>query len=94
MMAIFVPSFFSEMYCAEAEPWFGSMKHIWKVLALRSTSIVPVSGFCTPPSTSVEEADGVRQKMLSAEDSAEVATQGVEVTEPRKICIPQSFSVL
>ena len=44
--------------------------------------------------TATEEADGVSAKMRSAKVSAEVATQGVEVTEPREICMPQSFSAL
>ena len=82
------------MYCAEAEPWLGSMKHIWNALSFRGMFTVPVRGSATPPSTSVEEAEGVSRKMWSALLSEEVATQGVDVTEPRKICRPQSFRVL
>ncbi len=69
------------MYCAEAEPWFGSVKHIWNMLSLSSI-------------TAVEEADGVRPKMRSSMFSSAVASHGLEVTEPREICMPQSFRVL
>ena len=53
MMAILLPRPFSEMYRAEAEPWLGSMKHIWNMLSL-------------PSVVAVEEAEGVRAKMRSA----------------------------
>ena len=79
--AIFVPSFFSEMYWAEAEPWLGSIKHIWKTLSF-------------PSMLAAEEAEGVSAKMRSALFSTEVDSPGLEVTEPREICIPQSFRVL
>ena len=59
----------------------GSVKQTWNWLSLPST-------------TATEEAEGVRAKIRSAKVSAEVATQGVEVTEPREICMPQSFSAL
>ena len=89
-----MPSFWSAIYWAEALPWLGSTKHIWNTVAFRGISTVPVRGFAMPPSTSVEEAEGVSRKMWSLLASTEVATQGVEVTEPRKICMPQPFRVL
>ena len=69
------------MYCAGALPWLGSVKHIWNWLSL-------------PSVVATEEADGVRAKMRSAKVSPAVTSQGLEVTEPRESCMPQSFSVL
>ena len=58
MMAILVPSCCSEMYCADAAPWLGSVKHIWKTFSLRDVEMLPsASGW--PPMTSVEEPEGV-----------------------------------
>ena len=54
---------------------------------------MPSASGC-PPITSVEEAEGVRVKMLSAFDSVDTATQGVVVTVPISICIPQSLRLL
>ena len=81
MTATLVARLLSAMYCAEALPWLGSVKHIWNWLSL-------------PSVVATEEADGVRAKMRSAKVSPEVTSQGLEVTEPREICMPQSFSVL
>ena len=47
-----------------------------------------------PAITSGEEAEGVRAKMPSSWLRAEVLMPGWEVTEPREICIPHSFSAL
>ena len=69
------------MYWAEAEPWLSSVKHIWNTLSLSAM-------------TEGEEAEGVRAKIRSSKFRAEVLTPGVEVTEPREICIPHSFRVL
>ena len=42
----------------------------------------------------VEEAEGVSAKMRSSLFFTEVASAGLEVTEPRDSCMPQSFRVL
>ena len=50
------------MYCADAAPWLGSVKHIWKTLSLRGVATLPsASGW--PPMQSVEEPEGVIVKM-------------------------------
>ena len=81
MMAIFSPSPCSLIYSADLAPCPGSVKHIWKTLSL-------------PSMVATEEAEGVRAKMRSAKFSADVASPGLEVTEPRESCIPQSFKTL
>ena len=81
------------MYCADAAPWLGSVKHIWKTLSLRGVATLPsASGW--PPMQSVEEPEGVIVKMWSALDSAVTATHGVEVVVPMSICMPQSVRLL
>ena len=93
MMPTLAPSFFLAMYCAEAVPWLGSVKHIWKTLALRGVVTLPsASGW--PPMTSLDDAEGVSSKTLSELVSAETATHGVVVVGPTRICRPQSFSLL
>ena len=44
--------------------------------------------------TSGEEAEGVRAKIRSSKLYWEVAMPGWVVTEPREICMPQSFRLL
>ena len=68
------------MYCAEAVPWFGSVKHAWNTLSFVITS--------------VDDADGVISNIPSSAVLSATATQGVVVTVPIKICIPQSFNEL
>ena len=59
----------------------GSEKHIWNTLSLLAM-------------TSGEEAEGVRAKIRSSKLYWEVAMPGWVVTEPREICMPQSFRLL
>ena len=81
------------MYCAEALPWLGSVKHIWKTFSLRGVAMLPsASGW--PPITSVDEPEGVIWNRLSAFVSADTATQGAVVTVPMRICMPQSLRLL
>ena len=81
------------MYSADAVPWLGSVKHIWKTFFLRGVETLPsASGW--PPMTSVDEADGVIWNRLSELVSEETATHGAVVVTPTRICVPQSFRLL
>ena len=68
------------MYCAEAVPRFGSVKHAWNTLSFSMTS--------------VEEADGVISNIPSSAVLSATAIHGVVVTVPIRTCIPQSFKEL
>ncbi len=81
------------MYLADATPWLGSVKHIWKTLGLRVSEMLPLAS-SWPPMTSVEEAEGVSSKMLSALASLDTAMHGAVVVVPMSICMPQSLRVL
>ena len=93
MTAILVPSCFLARYWAEAVPWLGSVKHIWKTLSLRAVVTLP-SASSWPPMTSLDDADGVSSKTLSELVSAETATQGFVVVGPTRTCRPQSLRLL
>ena len=90
MIATLVAIALSAMYCAEADPWFGSEKHSWNILSLPSVTVG-------------EDADGVSIKIRSAFASAltvnvlpviEVVIVGLSLDASYGVQVPLIVAVL